>query len=290
MSYRSSNGASICSWRGSSRGLLESVYFAMVKPKYTAMVSIYIDNPGKNSSAKNADALEAVDNAEIDSQVQFIRSSQVAEVMTKNLAPDFREELAREFAPRRPALGSVFEAAALEKDQKERRFDLSQILRALSVNRVERTYVLEINFTAKSPTLAAAVANAFVDAYGTVLNDRYLDGERLRAKSIGERLAEVRQALLQADKDVQTFRLSPVVGELDAAKRELELKTENYRKLYQSLLEQQEGLNLQSPPGQFQVITPGDPLTAHRSPRTFCFGHAFRRVGAWRRGRRRGAS
>ena len=114
-----------------------SVYFAMVKPKYTAMVSIYIDNPGKNSSAKNADALEAVDNAEIDSQVQFIRSSQVAEVMTKNLAPDFREELAREFAPRRPALGSVFEAAALEKDQKERRFDLSQILRALSVNRVE---------------------------------------------------------------------------------------------------------------------------------------------------------
>jgi capsular exopolysaccharide synthesis family protein len=244
-----------------------SVYFVIVEPKYTAMVSIYIDNPGKNSSAKNADASEAVDNAEIDSQVEFIRSSQVAEAMAKNLAPVFREELARDFAPRRPAPGFVSGAAALEKDQKERRFDLSRIMRALSVNRVERTYVLDINFTAKSPTLAAAVANAFADAYGTVLNDRYLDGQRLRAKWIGERVAEVREALLQADKEVQTFRLPPVVGELDAAKRELELRTENYRRLYQSLLEQQEALSQQSPPGQFQVITPGDPLTAHRSPR-----------------------
>ena len=243
-----------------------SVYFVIVEPKYTAMVSIYIDNPGKNSSAKNADASEAVDNAEIDSQVEFIRSSQVAEAMAKNLAPVFREELARDFAPRRPAPG-FSGAAALEKDQKERRFDLSRIMRALSVNRVERTYVLDINFTAKSPTLAAAVANAFADAYGTVLNDRYLDGQRLRAKWIGERVAEVREALLQADKEVQTFRLPPVVGELDAAKRELELRTENYRRLYQSLLEQQEALSQQSPPGQFQVITPSDPLTAHRSPR-----------------------
>jgi capsular exopolysaccharide synthesis family protein len=245
-----------------------SVYFATVKPKYTATASIYLDNPGKNGPEKSADdSAPTVDNAKIDSQVEVIRSTEVTEAMTKNLAPHFLEELARKFGSRRPAPASVSPAAAPKGDQKEGRFDLSRILKALLVNRVDRTYVLDFNFTAESPTLASAVTNAFIDAYATVLRDRYLDGERLRSQWIDQRIAEVRQALLQADKDLQTFRLSPLVGESDAAKRELELKTENYRKLYQSLLEQREAPSQGSPSVEFHVITPADPLTARRSPR-----------------------
>ena len=241
------------------------VYYLAVKPKYTATVSIYMDNPAKSSPEKSGDA---VDTAEIDSQVEVIRSSQVVEAMTKSLAPDLREELAREFPLlRRSESSSGAAAAAPEEDQKERRFDFGRILQGLFVNRVERTYVLNINFTAKSSMLAASVANAFIHAYETVLDDRYRDGERARSQWMDHRIAELRQALLQADQDLQTFRLSPVVGESDAAKRELELKTENYRKLYQSLLEQREAPSQGSRPDEFHVITPADPLTARRSPR-----------------------
>jgi capsular exopolysaccharide synthesis family protein len=240
------------------------VYFTAAKPKYTATASIYIDIPGKSSFQGSA---ETVDTTEIDSQVQVIRSSEVTEAMTKTLAPNFLDELAREFGSRQPAPASVSRASAPKGDQKYGRFDLGRILKALLVNRVDRTYVLDINFTAKSPTLAAAVANAFIDAYGTVMKDRYLEGERARSQWIDQRIAEVRQDLLQADKDLQTFRLSPVVGESDAAKRELELTTENYRKLYQSLLEQREAPSQGSPSVQFHVITPSDPLIARRSPR-----------------------
>jgi capsular exopolysaccharide synthesis family protein len=240
------------------------VYYLAVKPKYTATVSIYMDNPAKSSPEKSGDA---VDTAEIDSQVEVIRSSQVVEAMTKSLAPDLREELAREFPLRRSEAASGAAAAAPEEDQKERRFDFGRILQGLFVNRVERTYVLNINFTAKSSMLAASVANAFIHAYETVLDDRYRDGERVRSQWMDHRIAELRQALLQADQDLQTFRLSPVVGESDAAKRELELKTENYRKLYQSLLEQREAPSQGSRPDEFHVITPADPLTARRSPR-----------------------
>jgi succinoglycan biosynthesis transport protein ExoP len=147
--------------------------------------------------------------------------------------------------------------------------DADRILRSLSVSRVERTYVLGISFSATSAIFAANLANRYVEAYQSVLREGHLTAEQSKKDWIRQRLDETRSALLHADSELQAFRLSPDVGESDATKRELELKTDNYRKAYQSLLQRkQEAFEEESfPQGEFHVITPADPTAARRSPR-----------------------
>jgi len=145
--------------------------------------------------------------------------------------------------------------------------DLKRLLQALSVNRVQRTYVLAVSFTAPSPILAASVANAFVGAYQKGLDDRRLAAEESRMDWIKRRVEDVRSSLLQADRELQSFQLAPVVGESDAMKRELEVKTQNYRALYQLLLQQEGTPDSSDLRNGFHVITPADPSAVQRSPR-----------------------
>ncbi len=267
-------------------------YYFTVTPKYTATTYIYIDTPQRKAAELT------VDTAEVDSQVEVIRSWQVADVMRKILNPDDRNALADAFGSRfyfpflmqwtspfvaqltswpifaqwnpepvePPGNEKVPLPAAGELRLKDAQ-NLKRMLQALTVNRVERTYVLAVSFTAPSPTLAAGVANAFVGAYQKVLDDRRLAAEQSRNDWIKRRIEEVRSSLLQADKELQGFQLAPVVGKSDAAKRELELKTQNYRTLYQFLLQQQGTPDSSYLQNGFHVITPADPLATQRSPR-----------------------
>ncbi len=260
-------------------------YYLTAKPKYTATTYIYIDTPGRDQRKA---AESTVDTAEVDSQVEVIRSWQVADVMRKILNPDDRNALADAFGSRSYfpflmqwtspfvtqwtswPLFAQWNPEPVEPtghDKVGNEIDLKQMLQALSVNRVERTYVLAVSFTAPSPTLAAGVANAFVSAYQKVLDDRRLAAEQSRNDWIKRRIEDVRSSLLQADKELQGFRLAPVVGESDAVKRELELKTQSYRNLYQLLLQQQGTPDSSSLQNGFHVITPADPLATQRSPR-----------------------
>jgi capsular exopolysaccharide synthesis family protein len=250
-----------------------ATYYTTQSPKYTATTYIYIDSGTDERKAAESTT------AEVDSQVEVIRSWQVADVMRKILNPDDRSALADAFGSRSyfPFLTQWTSPLVTQwnpepvkptgNNEVGNEIDLKRILQALSVKRVEKTYVLAVSFTAPSPTLAAGVANAFVGAYQKGLDDRRLAAEQRKNDWIKRRIEDVRSSLLQADKELQSFRFAPVVGESDAVRRELELKTQNYRTLYQLLLQQQGTPDSSYLQNAFHVITPADPLAAQRSPR-----------------------
>jgi Mrp family chromosome partitioning ATPase/capsular polysaccharide biosynthesis protein len=247
--------------------IVGSAYFFVAKQRFTATAYLFIDNQSKGNTPDTAR-----DTAEIDSQVEVIRSSQVADVMIRNLAPEDRELLASEYQSSPfawvPWTSATSKSSAIGQiGQIGNNLETDRVLRSLSVNRTERTYVIAINFSATSPTLAADVANGFAAAYQKFLRDRDLAAQKSRSNWIEQRIDEVRPRLLEAEKELQAFRLSPVVGESDAAKRELELNTENYRSIYQSLLQQRQQALNESFPDYFHVITPAEASATRKSPR-----------------------
>lgn len=250
--------------------IVGSTYFWVIKPKFTATTYILLDRLAQDSARKGADTSgSTVDSAAVDSQVEVIRSSQVATAFIQRLSPDERQQLASEFRPSLYLPLWLAGSAITEAPTSGNAIDTDRVLRSLSVTRVEHTYVLAISFSATSAVSAANLANGFVEAYQSVLREGRVSTEQREKNWIQLHIDETRSTLLQADGELQAFRLSPEVGESDAAKRELELKTDNYRKLYQSLLQRkQQALEEGSfPQGEFHVITPADPAAARRSPR-----------------------
>ena len=256
--------------------------YTMKSPKYTATTLIYIDSVADPNKAPESSAVE------VDSQVEVIRSRRVADAMLKILDPTDRSALSDAFRSRSSFLAlpqwiSPFvtqwtswpyfaqwkpePVKPTGNHEVENEIDLKRLQQALSVNRVQRTYVLAVSFTAPSQTLAANVANAFVGGYQKDLDDRRFAAEQTRIDRIKRRIEDVRSSLLQADKELESFQLAPAVGESDAKRRELEVKTQNYRTLYQLLFQQEGTPDPADFRNGFHVITPADPLAAQRSPR-----------------------
>ncbi len=252
-------------------GLLVGVaYLAVAKPTFTGTCLILIEPPSKAGIAGAADAsASTIDSVELDSQAEVIRSWQVADLMTKDLSPEDRDRLGAEFKPNpylpawmssrgTTAKGAVGEPVAS--------LDLSRIARALSVTRMERTYVLAISFTATNPNLAANVANGFASAYRRFIHDRRIAIEQSKKNWIQQRLDQVRLDLLKSDKDLQASQLSSSVGASDGVKRELEWN-EQIQKFYQSLLQARQELSDELfSDDYFHVITPSEPSATRRSP------------------------
>ena len=265
-----------------------SAYLALAKHTFTGTCLILIESPSKGGIPGTPDtSASAIDATDLESQVEVIRSWQVADVVIKNLSPDERDQLAKEYRPTSfppvwlhdklaipkpasylpawmPSTSPTIKAAA--DDPVGNSIDLNRVLRALSVTRMERTYVLSISFTATDPKLAANVANGFASAYREFLHDRRVAIEQSKKNWIQQRLDEVRVELLQSDKDLQTSQVSPAAGAPDAVKRELDWNSQT-QKFYQSLLQARREISDGSFGEEyFHVITPSDPSSTHRSP------------------------
>ncbi|MBV8474714.1 MAG: hypothetical protein JO234_14960, partial [Hyphomicrobiales bacterium] len=240
-------------------------YLALAKQTFTGTCLILIEPPAKAGVAGAPDAAtSAIDSNELDSQAEVIRSWQVADLMTKSLSPEDRSRLAADFRPNGllPAWMAKGGAGAPTADG----LDFARMLRALSVTRMERTYVLSISFTATDPNLAANVANGFANAYRQFLHDRRLGAEQGRKNWVQQRLDQARLDLLKSDKDLHASQMSAGPGAADGVKRELAWN-EQIQKVYRSLLQAKQELSDQSfGDDYFHVITPSEPGATRRSP------------------------
>lgn len=92
-------------------------------------------------------------------------------------------------------------------DADSKRLAAIQILQSnIEVERVGRTYVLNISYTSPSPDLARQVAGAIADAYLVdKLNSKY-EATRRASDWMQDRIDELRQKALQTDLAVQKFR------------------------------------------------------------------------------------
>jgi succinoglycan biosynthesis transport protein ExoP len=82
-----------------------------------------------------------------------------------------------------------------------------KLRRDLSVQRVGRTYVLEISYTSLDRHKAARIANAIADAYILDQLDAKFKATRRASTWLQERINELRDEATNSDRAVQDFRV-----------------------------------------------------------------------------------
>ncbi|MGD0642114.1 MAG: GumC family protein, partial [Roseiarcus sp.] len=194
-------------------------YCAVAVPQYTATTDILIDSQ-KDRNALSASIAELTfDSGAIDSQVEVMKSEKIAlsVISAMNLThdPEFigaRASLAGQ------ALGllrmafdfsgwfATREKGAGEENARLERTAITRLLANLDVRRVARTYVLAVDYTSPDRGKAAAIANAFADAYLTDQLDAKFDATRRAAGWLQTRLSELKQQSLDSDLAIQKFK------------------------------------------------------------------------------------
>lgn len=191
-------------------------------PMYTATANLIIDRQQQQVVDTQAvlSGLPA-DSSTVDTEVEVLRSRQLAErvVDTLNLTqdPEFNSRL----APPGP-IGSVIggiavflgaatpdaaqeqlsaEAAALEKERV-----VDAVLSRLSIRRAGLTYVMNVGFTSEDPAKAARIANTFADRYMLEQLEAKFDATRQANTWLNSRLAELRVEVQAAEAAVAQYR------------------------------------------------------------------------------------
>ena len=214
--------------------------YLMIDPRQGTSIQVQVVGPSDLS----------VDSSAVDSQLEILKSERVFLAVTDKLDlhndPQFSADISSPLSKAIGAIRSILsfpfrsaDVAANDADvefQKQREV-VERLRNHLRVARVGKTYVLEINYTSPSPTLSAAIANGFVEAYLTELLDAKYDAARRTSGWLQDRIADLKQQALEADLAVQQFRAKNELNTTHGMLRELEREAETYRKLYAAFLQ-----------------------------------------------------
>ena len=172
------------------------VYIALSQPKFIASTQVLFDPrrplaPGQVTEL----GLQQLDSAQLESQIQIVRSEQISRYVVRQLGladnPEFGE-VSR--SPRLIQLLTIFSQSAGSPAKEEMMRGENAILdlfnRRLDVRRIGQSYVLEISFWSGTPETSARIANAVTAAYvrnqlATRL-DRAQHGEEILTTRIDE--------------------------------------------------------------------------------------------------------
>ena len=202
--------------------VLGIVYLLIAKPLYTAKSSLLIDR----DTSKVVDQLATIggtigsaldDDAMVLSQVELLKSDTIGLSVVDTLKlpddPAFNASGGSPVAAVKSAVVSSLRAIGLMPDKNvpqdadsKRQAALETLGDSINIERVDRSYVLDISYTSPSPDIAAKVANAISDAYlSDKLNSKY-EATKRASEWLLARIDELRQKSLATDLAVQKFR------------------------------------------------------------------------------------
>jgi succinoglycan biosynthesis transport protein ExoP len=187
------------------------VYVLNTPPSFTAQATMIIDTHKVNVFQKQSiiDDLP-VDSPAVESQVEILRSENVALSVIKQLHLDQDPEFVGAGGG---LLGNLFalvgdwigEAAPPSEFELSRRAARAFADR-LAVKRVGLTYIIEIAFRAQSPARAAQIANAVADAYIVDQLDAKYQATQRASVWLQDRIRELRDQATAAEKAVVDFK------------------------------------------------------------------------------------
>jgi succinoglycan biosynthesis transport protein ExoP len=197
--------------------LLGIVYLLLAAPKYSATTDILIDQDNSRILYQGS-ALERTveDEARILSQVEVLTSDKVGLAVVDKLKldqdPNFMSapagplQMVRAVIRGVTSLFSTSSPDTASEEELRRRAALQNIQRNLIVERLNRSYVLNIRFSWSDPVLAARVAKGVAEAYlADQLNAKY-EATRLAGGWAQQRMKDLQQEALKSDLAVQKFR------------------------------------------------------------------------------------
>jgi succinoglycan biosynthesis transport protein ExoP len=193
-------------------GLAIALMFSLTAvPEYTAFADLILD-ARKVQVFKDAPVVgdNTVDAAQIESQVEIIRSDSIARSVVKKL----KLEQDPEFTSGKPsfvlrlmrvALGNDDDRQTISADDRERAA-VRTLRNNLGVRRAGVTYVLELSYRSTNPERAAGVANAVVEAYILDQLDTKFQATKRASGWLQERIEELRSQSDAAARAVQDYK------------------------------------------------------------------------------------
>ncbi|MFN3523122.1 MAG: AAA family ATPase [Phenylobacterium sp.] len=200
-----------------------AVFLATIQatPMYTATANVMLDTR-QETVVENAAVLSGLpaDSSTVDTEVEILRSRQLAErvVETLNLDqdPEFNWTLAKPSALQRLIGGvkgvlsgvSPNEAKAQSPVEKQIVHEqvVDEVLRRLSVRRVGLTYVMNVGFTSPEPAKAALIANTFAEKYLLDQLEAKFEATRQANQWLNTRLEGLRGDVLRAEAAVASYK------------------------------------------------------------------------------------
>jgi capsular exopolysaccharide synthesis family protein len=241
--------------------LATGAYVVTAVPLYTAHTQIIID-PSLPQAIQQShhDSMFSLDNAQVESQLEVLRSEKIAAAVVKKL----KLEEKTEFSPRKPSLLwralRLFSSSRSEMTPFEReRLAMALFQDGLTVRRVGLSYAIDIFYTSSNRNLAAEIANATADAYVAEQIAARAKAARQGGLWLEERIDQLRKQMNAAALEAQEFRakrdyrLAPAdlkettkverrtrVGNRKGSQlntmEELDSTAQTYRRIYESYL------------------------------------------------------
>jgi succinoglycan biosynthesis transport protein ExoP len=195
------------------------IYIVTAVPLYTATTDLFIDSQKNKNDVASTIAELTFDTGAIDSQVEVLKSEKIAlaviAAMHLTADPEFIGIRGTLIGQAWGVLRSAFDFrswfVSREKADPEKEYDLErsaadQLKDNLEVHRVARTYVLALDYTSPNSAKAAAIANAFAEAYLTEQLDAKYDATRRASGWLQARMGELKEKSLAADFAIQKFK------------------------------------------------------------------------------------
>jgi succinoglycan biosynthesis transport protein ExoP len=187
------------------------VYLVLAQPMYTANARIMMDTRQAQVLDKDSNANSAlIDTGYVDSQVEVINSDDLILSVVRRLKltddPEFNGsdpgllsivlgKVMSLFGSGEPASQDRLEHAVVEQVQKN-----------LRTERVLTTYVLSLNYRARSPDKAAKIANAIAKAYLVGALEAKYESTKRATEWLQQRSIELSEQATASDRAVQTFK------------------------------------------------------------------------------------
>lgn len=191
-------------------------------PKYTANSTVMLDT--RKEKVTNVEAVLSglpADSSAVDTEVEILKSRQLAERVTKSLNleqdPEFNPRLAKPHGLK--AVTSAIKSfvgmgtpsnAALSPvaAQKQHEAIVDRVLSHLTVRRTGLTYVINIGYESTDPAKAATIANKFAEMYLLEQLEAKFEATQQATTWLNSRLGELRNQVLSDEAAVQQYKIA----------------------------------------------------------------------------------
>jgi polysaccharide biosynthesis transport protein len=190
--------------------LLGIVYVLNSPATYTAQATMIIDTH-KVSLLQQQSVIGdlPMDSATVESQVEILRSENIALAVIKQLRltedPEFIGSDGGLIGNLFYLVSGWFDGAGKSEFELQRRA-AATFAKSLTVKRLSLTYIIEVSFRAQSPKRAAEIANAVADAYVVDQLDAKYRATQRASSWLQDRLRELRDQLSAAERAVVDFK------------------------------------------------------------------------------------
>lgn len=187
------------------------VYLILAQPMYTANARIMMDTRQTQVLDKDSNTSSAlIDTGYVDSQVEVINSDDLILSVVRRLKltedPEFNGSDPGLLSIILGKLTSLFSSGEPASQERIEHAVVEQVQKNLRTERVLTTYVLSLNYRARTPDKAAKIANAIANAYLVGALEAKYQSTKRATEWLQQRSIELSEQATASDRAVQTFK------------------------------------------------------------------------------------